>query len=86
MIRLHSSGTYSTLQGNDLTRDGMFLELHRGPLQGNSVVAEAFYSDATGSLTTSIFQRDIPDEILEEFLAEARTWLPPITSAAEDQG
>jgi hypothetical protein len=86
MIRLHSSGTYSTLLGSDLTRDGMFLELHRGPMEGSSVVAEAFYSDATGNLTTSIFQRDLPDEILEEFFAEARTCLPPIDSAAEDQG
>lgn len=69
-----------------LTRDGMFLELHRGPMGGSSVVAEAFYSDATGNLTTSIFQRDVPDEILEEFFAEARNWLPPIASAAEDHG
>jgi hypothetical protein len=53
---------------------------------GSSVVAEAFYSDATGNLSTSIFQKDVPNEILDEFFAEARTLLPPIASAAEDQG
>src|SRR5436189_4444418 len=63
---------YATVLASDLQRDGMGLELHcRGV-----AVAEIFASDKDGSWTLTTFDRDVPLELIEELIAEAKARLP----------
>jgi hypothetical protein len=52
----------------------MALELHCG----SGAVAEVFYSDATGEFSISLFARDLPLSVIEQFIAEARRSLIPV--------
>ncbi|OGA78190.1 MAG: hypothetical protein A2X72_03810 [Burkholderiales bacterium GWF1_66_17] len=62
---------------SDIQRDGMGLEMHRTASGLDAVVAEVFYSDANGSWTINTFDCDVPLELVEELIAEARCRLPP---------
>ena len=64
---------YHTIRASDLRRDGMGLELHLG----SRVVAEVFYSDATGDFTVSLFEQGLPLPLIERLIAEARVDLLP---------
>jgi hypothetical protein len=67
---------YSFTMGSDVDRDGMYLE---ATVAGKSshVVAEVFYSDASGRFTISCFDESVPIELMEHLIAEARKRLPP---------
>ena len=66
---------YRTLRGSDVQRDGMYLELIEH--QTGNAVAEVFYSDASGSMSISVFQPEIPLEAIERLIERARHELPP---------
>ena len=66
---------YSTLMASDIHRDGVGLELHGHSGGQDQLAAEVFFSDATGSWTVNTFDRDIPLELLEQLIAEAKTRL-----------
>lgn len=77
----HKRARYTTLMASDVQRDGMGLEL-RSTVQGQArTVAEVFYSDAEHTLTLNTFDCDVPLEIIEELIAEARRRLPPKAAA-----
>lgn len=77
MDREHREARYTTLLASDIPRDGMGLELHQ-TLQGkNTVVAEIFYSDVEHTWTLNTFDHDVPLELVEEMVAEAKRRLPP---------
>lgn len=80
MDREHQGARYTTLMASDLQRDGMGLELHLA-VQGQQArtVAEVFYSDAEPIWTLNTFGCDVPLEIIEDMIAEARRRLPPKT-------
>jgi len=64
------------LRGSDIQRDGMFLELFDSK---ENQLFEAFYSDSTDEMQfTSFTTEDVPFEIIEEFLRQARILLTPI--------
>lgn len=78
MDREHQGARYTTLMVSDLQRDGMGLELHSTvPGQQARTVAEVFYSDAEPAWTLNTFGCDVPLDIIEELMAEARRRLPP---------
>lgn len=62
---------YTTVMASDLQRDGMGLELHcRG-----AVLAEIFLSVHDGSWALTTFDRDVPLELIDELIAEAKARL-----------
>ena len=66
---------YRIVRGSDLQRDGMFLELIDEST--GDEVAEVFYSDVTHKMTISVFQRELPLEVIEVFTERAKHDLPP---------
>lgn len=77
MDREHKGARYTTLMASDIQRDGMGLELHWSAQGQDSVVAEIFYSDADHTWTLNTFDCDVPLELIEELIAEAKHRLPP---------
>jgi hypothetical protein len=73
--------TYTFTMGSDVDRDGMYLE---AAITGSpsEVVAEVFYSDASGQFAVSCFKESIPIEVLEHLMTEARRRLPPQAGSA----
>jgi hypothetical protein len=71
------SHCYSTIRASDLKRDGMGLELSCD----TRLIAEIFYSDVTGEFTISLFEQSIPLPIIEQFIAEARIDLVPVSQS-----
>jgi hypothetical protein len=65
---------YSTIRASDLQRDGMGLELHCD----SRLIAEVFFSDATGEFTISFFEQSLPVPVIERFIAEAYSDLAPV--------
>jgi hypothetical protein len=70
---------YRTVRGSDLQRDGMYLELIDEST--GDEVAEVFYSDATHKMTISVFQPELPLEIVELLIERAKHELPPKVDA-----
>jgi hypothetical protein len=66
---------YHTIRGSDIRRDGMYLELIEEST--GDEVAEVFYSDVIHKITISIFQSDMPLDIVELLLQRAKRELPP---------
>lgn len=77
MNREHEGARYTTLMASDLQRDGMGLELYSTAQGRERALAEIFYSDAAHTWTLTTFDCDVPLEIIEELIAEARRRLPP---------
>jgi hypothetical protein len=77
MDREHNGARYTTLMASDIQRDGMGLELHWSVQGQDYVVAEIFYSDANHTWTLNTFDYDVPLELIEEMIAEAKHRLPP---------
>jgi hypothetical protein len=75
MFRDHKGIRYTTVVASDLVRDGVGLELHWHFDRQDVVVAEIFASDKDGSWTLSTFGCDIPLEVVEEFVTEAKARL-----------
>ena len=67
---------YSQLLASDIWRDGLGLELW----DGDDHVAEIFRSDRERTLAISLWREDIPLEIIEEFIADARRRLLPFNN------
>lgn len=65
---------YEAQMASDLVRDGMALELLDG---AGDVVADVFYSDATGEMRFSAYRRDLPLAAVEWLIACAKVRLPP---------
>lgn len=77
MDREHQGARYTTLMFSDIQRDGMGLELHCTAQGRARTVAEIFYSDAEHTWTLATFDCDVPLDLIEELIAEARRRLPP---------
>jgi len=75
MFREHKGVRYTTVVASDLVRDGVGLELHWHFDRQDVVVAEIFACDKDGSWTLSTFDCDVPLEVIEEFIAEAKARL-----------
>lgn len=78
MIREFEGAQYSTLVASNIQRDGIGLELHWHFQGQDSVVAEVFVSDKDSSWTLSTFDCDVPLELIEGLIAEAKVRLKTI--------
>ncbi len=69
---------YSLLMGSDVGRDGVFLELYEGsdPYVG-PVLAESFYSDVDGSISTTQYAEQVPAGAIMWLKEQAERRLPP---------
>lgn len=69
---------YELSRGSDIVRDGMFLELTVANTNPILQLAEVFYSDVTHQFTLTCFEPNIPLEVIETLIAQAKKLLPPI--------
>lgn len=67
---------YEIIFGSDVNRDGFFSEC-TADANPNEVLLYAFWSDAGEGFTFSAFKEDLPFELVEIFVAQARWRLPP---------
>ena len=65
---------YRTVRGSDIHRDGMYLELIDSA--SGDEVGEVFYSDESGRMQITIFQQDMPLDVIERFIEKAKRDLP----------
>jgi hypothetical protein len=65
---------YTVTLASHVKNDGMLLELED---ESGATVAEVFYSDATGAMTFTTWQPNLPLEAAEWLIAEANVRLPP---------
>ena len=74
---------YTITVGSDSPRDGFYAELCREADSSNIFVAEAFWSDTTGDFIVTVAESTVPFSVLEEFISESRTRVPPSSSPVE---
>ena len=71
----HNGVEYGYVLGSDLVRDGMYVEV--SDVQNEMpAILEIFYSDATHTMTVSLYMMDIPLEVIEWAIAVAKERLP----------
>jgi hypothetical protein len=76
---------YSLTVASDVIRDGMALELDDVTEGSPRLVLFAFYSDSDGAMTFASFGEELPLELVDWFIFEARRALPPVeVSSKED--
>jgi len=71
--------SYELVFGNDVERDGVYLELSDVADADPHVVLDAFCWEPDGRITGSAYREDVPLEIVEWFIAETRRRLAPPT-------
>lgn len=69
---------YEFARGSDIVRDGMYLELTMANTDPVLQLAEVFYSDVTHQFTLTCFEPNIPLEVIETLIEQAKKLLPPI--------
>lgn len=69
---------YEFGRGSDVIRDGMYLELTMANTDPVLQLAEVFYSDVTHQFTLTCFEPNIPLEVIETLIEQAKKLLPPI--------
>lgn len=72
MDRQYGETHYWSILASDLSRGGMGLELSRNCRGRQDVVAEVFFWDADGTFTVRTFDVDVPVDIIQELIAEAK--------------
>ena len=75
--------TFSFVRGSDVQRDGMYLEVTERTGSKDRIIAEVFYSDESGQMTFSAFEKDLPFEVVETVARIARESLMPTTVTGE---
>ena len=68
---------YEILRGSDVIRDGMYLEASILRPGIRDQVLEIFYSDINGHFTISYCKDDLPMELVEYMIINAKMALPP---------
>ncbi len=76
MIEL-AGRSYKAIVGSDVDRDGMYLELTD---QDNLLVGEVFFSDVDSRMTVTLYQSEVPLEVIEWMVARSIVRLPPSDS------
>ncbi|MEQ4673047.1 hypothetical protein ABN063_00605 [Providencia vermicola] len=74
----HDGTDYEFGRGSDIVRDGMYLELTMANTDPVLQLAEVFYSDVTHQFTLTCFEPNIPLEVIETLIEQAKKLLPPI--------
>ncbi|WP_272528662.1 MULTISPECIES: hypothetical protein [unclassified Providencia] len=69
---------YELSRGSDIVRDGMYLELTMANTDPVLQLAEVFYSDVTHQFTLTCYEPNIPLEVVENLIEQAKKLLPLI--------
>jgi hypothetical protein len=69
---------YRTTLCSDVTADGMYLEVNDMTDETQPAVADVFYSDQTHDMVFSAYRENIPLELVEWLIREAKSVLPPL--------
>ncbi len=77
MAQAFGGKEYHLVVGSDGLRGGMFMEVTEG--RGGPEVMDVFYSDTTSEMTVSAYRRDLPLELVEWAVVQARARLTPIS-------
>lgn len=72
MHREYEEVRYTTVVASDVQRDGIGLELHWHWQNQDNVVAEVFFSDEVGKWTLNTFDCNVPLELIEQLISEAK--------------
>jgi hypothetical protein len=80
MTQVINNFEYRTTVGSDVDRDGFFAELTRTSNGQIELVAEAFFNDSISEFTFTAFVKEIPFDVIEKFVEEAKRRLPPVKS------
>ncbi|MEJ6781933.1 hypothetical protein [Aminobacter sp. Piv2-1] len=75
--------SFGFVVGSDVQRDGMYYEATEIVGGKSTFVAEVFYSDQSHSMTFTAVVPDIPIEIIDHMLEQARIRLVPIGHPAK---
>lgn len=81
MLIEYGNRRYEILFGSDVINDGVYLELNDITEEPSENLLFAFWSDVDGSFTFSAYRENLPFELVETFLKEARKRLPPGTTS-----
>lgn len=73
---------YRGTVGSDVDRNGMYLEVDELTGSHPTSVLEVFYSDSNGAMTITAHRAELPFELVEWALGEARRRLPPAPGTA----
>lgn len=66
---------YHTVIGSDVIRDGMYIEV-KDARRGADAILEVFYSDVSHDMLVTLFEPDVPVEIVAWAISVARERLP----------
>ena len=80
MSQTSNNFVYETTVGSDVDRDGFYAELTRTINGKIELVAETFYNDSTSEFTFTAFVKEIPFDVIEKFVEEAKRRVPPVKS------
>ena len=72
--------TFKFLRTSDLDRDGMSFEAW----EGDSQVAEVFYSDENGSSVFSAFAKDLPTQLILYMVTDGVVQITPARKAGPE--
>ena len=81
MAQFFDNCEYRTTVGSDVDRDGFYAELTRVSNGQDELLAEAFFNDGTSEFVFTAFAKEIPFDVVERFVGEARRRVPPIKKA-----
>ncbi|WP_127957649.1 hypothetical protein [Serratia microhaemolytica] len=63
---------YMLTRGSDIHRDGMYLELSEAGTSPLRQLAEVFYSDVTHQFFLTCYEEDLPLDVIEWLISEAK--------------
>lgn len=66
---------YHIVMGSDVIRDGMYIEV-KDAGRGADAILEVFFSDASHDMLVTLFEPNVPVEIVEWAISIARERLP----------
>ena len=78
----YKGNQYEIIFGSDVDRDGVYLELNTVNSGKEETLLYAFWSDNIEGFTFSALKEELPFELVEMFVGEARRRLPPTKQTA----
>ena len=77
MIVKYDGVEYEMIRASDIDQDGMWLEFYDNSGSESVHILSAFWSDKNGSFIFHSYRQELPFEVVETFVKNAREALPP---------
>ncbi len=81
MTKVFDEIKYEFTRGNDIIRDGMFMEVSVSNTDPLRQLAEIFYSDVTKDFVLTCYEPNVPLDVIESLIKFAYEELPSIEDA-----